>query len=267
MDWSKTKKKLCIFIPNYHREEYLFHALQGINNNTLWSQDDYEIVIGCDGYEPPEIDKYYWNQYNRSIFGLPNAKTPRNGCFIRNYAIKNCQSQLFMQLDPEILFLRNLTCSLTPLCRLDLLTEFTWGMGPKSMRRIGSVATTTEDQYKDYREYGDFKDGEPVRRNLEKDTPYHWHHGMCIPTKILQEIGGYEEDLFPNFGMEDISLRERLIRYGCKESFVMNFTAVHLWHPQEPQAIDKVRRSQENYLKDRQLNPNKTVNNMMWGNG
>jgi len=98
-DWSETDRELVIFIPNHGRKEYVDYTIQKIS--TVVKKNRWLIVVGNDG-----IDcnfSYLYNQNVRYFTLMPEVPGSRNGCFIRNYAIKRCKSRLFAQKDPEIL--------------------------------------------------------------------------------------------------------------------------------------------------------------------
>lgn len=261
MDWSKTNKKLCIFIPNYKRDEYLTYSINSIRNNTNWGLADYEIVVGCDGTDIPYDGSRFGNV---SSFALNNG-SPRNGCFIRNYFIKRCQSDMIMMFDPEIMFVP--TDPPHPqYANLDILTEFTMHCSDKNISRIGLVYSTTMGEFDTFKSTAQLTDRTWIYpKDIPCGSPYHVHHGACIKTKLAQEI--HYSELFHSYGFEDTDWVLRLFHSGIQDVKITNFIGVHLYHDQEINVYKKVADMQDIFSK-RWLNgiPQDDGTDS-WGNG
>jgi len=97
-DWGITKRKLVIFTPNY--SDSVLTALSISQIQTQIPEKDWIIIIGNDNVD---VNWDHLKDKNVRYFTLLHGGvSPRNGGFIRNYAIKRCQSDLFFQKDGEV---------------------------------------------------------------------------------------------------------------------------------------------------------------------
>jgi len=264
-DWDITKRKICVFMPHHHDRKFTAFSLQQIA--TQVSKDDYVVIVGCDNteddFEEFEKDNIYFFSLKRPEGGS------RNGCFVRNYAIKRCQSDLFFQKDGEVVMIgdfiqncidRNGSWRAGKIYVLDdRNTQRYMSTGnPSSFinRPIKIIDEIFPDSVEEVKRIIDVSTGQ---LNL---TTYH-HYACCHQTSVLQSINGYDED-FATYGYEDSDMFCRLYALGYKMKPDYSCGAVHLCHPRSA-GIDDVSEManlfREKDPKDPVRNPNG------WGEG
>lgn len=265
-EWNMTKRKLCIFMPNYHDKKYTQFSIDNIK--TTIPKDDYIIIVGNDG---DYID--FDNMENENVFFFSlkrKEKTMRNGCFIRNYIIKRCQSDLFFQKDGEVVVLGDFIKS----C---IRSNGDW--------RAGKIYVLDDDNTNEFMMTGNshvvtskpptkiinpiFPDTvEDVKKiifdsNGKQNLSTYHHYSYCVKTELLKSIRGYDEDYY-YYGFEDSDMFCRLYHLGHKLIPDPSITAVHLCHPREE--ITSEINIMGQLFKDK--NPiNSIRNSTNWGDG
>ncbi len=229
--WEMTKRKICVFMPSYHHEKYTRCSLKNIK--TSLPKDDYIIIIGCDGnnqdYFGMEDQNVYFFHINRL------DKSVRNSCYVRNFALKRCQSEHFFQKDGDVVvigdFIKNCVSWGRPwragniyvldeqqtekylldnkLIFLDNPTKVIEKIYPQTVQEVHDIITKAQG-----------------RVNMST----YFQYAFCAETKVMQNIGGYDED-YTYYGYEDSDIFCRL--YGIQHRLWPDYdcSAIHLCHP------------------------------------
>lgn len=252
MDWNLTKRKLCIFIPNYKRANYIKSTINQFHNQI--HKDQYLIVIGNDGIHEDFSDL---SEHNVVSFTLErqNPHEPRNGSFIRNYFIKRCQSDIIIQKDPETIFIDHKD-TYNSILNMDINTVYR----PHLAVSFNKYQTTQVL-------YG----ADPLLfiekpENINLNQHFKMHHFFAIHTKVLQDIQGYDED-FKYYGPEDQDMWARLISNGrISKLMTSNAIICHLDHEFDAYAFHENHNKMVEVLHSK--DPKQIIrNNENWGNG
>ncbi len=248
-DWSITNKKVCIFIPNFQRSSYLKVTIPHLLS--LISKKDIPIIIGNDSPDSGTNDICKQN-HNVYQFTLDRPNESRSGSFIRNYFIKRNQSEWMIQKDPETLVYSDFEW-------LDSLDENQdTFLRAKRMCMIND--TISNELMCSSR---DPKNNDFDYHNIEIRRYYHIHQFFAVQTKVLQNIGGYDED-FTYYGPEDHDVWLRMQCYGLFNKSIP-VDCAHINHP-------RVEMNHENHFKMIEIFKNKNPRNFVrnlngWGNG
>jgi hypothetical protein len=282
-DWDITKRKIVLFISNFHREKQVHFGIE--NLCTELSPDDYVIIIGNDN---SHYDFDYLREFNAYYFSLDTGRTaPRNSAFIRNYAIKRCQSKLFMHKDPEVFvfgdFLKyavehgkgwkaghvlnlseNVTNNVLHLGREQVLPYLEAWTLPEKVGAF-SKADFSDGSYQV--SFGAHELFNPIQLHQEilsgKLNVSNWvSYALGIETDVLQEIHGYDEE-FTNYGFEDSDMICRLMRMKYPIYPDHRCVSVHMHHPS---TSDAQIRNMESLFKTK-LNQPLVRNQFKWGEG
>ncbi len=264
-DWSITNRKLVIFIPNCGRKSQLEFSLSCIN--TTVPKSDWVVIIGNDGVDINFDHLVPNNVYYFSL--IRNSNTIRNGCFIRNYAIKQCQSQIFLQKDPEIVIIGDF---------IENVIKFDkpWRVGNiYVLNRNASTELMVERNF-DSLKYYECKKIDPViiydakfakhRIAVEEGRvgfSSYFHYAYAIKTDILRGIGGYDEG-YTSYGYEDSDMFCRLIHLKQYLTPDYQCTAIHLYHDS---VVDIPKLLQMGDIFSHQDPTNVVRNNGKWGEG
>lgn len=217
-DWSITERELVLFIPHFNRGNYIRKWLETFKTEVPVNK--WIILIGNDGTHESFDDI---KEKNVRYFTLPrNNSIERNSAFIRNVAIKHCRSKLFYQKDPDIIVLGD-----------DFLKKCLEKQNDSIIYRCGDTAyRAIEKQTKDY--LNGIIDLEQVIKTANKfpitERFVYCQYSMCVPRKILFDIGGYCEQLRGNW-YDDTDIHRRLLDFGLKQILDKNCQPLHLWHP------------------------------------
>jgi GT2 family glycosyltransferase len=267
-EWDITKRKVCIFMPHYHDRKYTAFSLRNIK--TTRPKGDYVVIVGCDNidsdFEEFEGDNIYF-------FSIKRPGGSRNGCFVRNYAIKRCQSELFFQKDGEVVVVGDFIKHCIRVCAK-----------PNQGWRAGNICVLTKEQTARYMSTGDssgfierptrvikeeFPDSVKEVKKILVDsngqvnlTTYH-HYAYCVRTALLQSINGYDEDFF-SYGYEDSDMFCRLYGLGHRIRADYSCTAIHLCHPRGSE-VNNVRPMADLFESKDPQNPVRNPNG--WGDG
>lgn len=237
-NWDTTKRKLAVFMPCYGNKELVEYSVKHIK--TAVEPWNFCIIIGNDG---KHIDWSYLNTEdmpNVYYFTLlHDAEQPRNGAFIRNYAIKRCESDFFFQKDGEVVI------------EGDFLLHADRACSRGSMWRPGNVYVLSkegsimymEQQSMEGVEFTIQKRIEPVRpinpiftkrhiiaMNGQVNFTSFFHYAYCVKTQHLKNIHGYDED-YKFYGYEDSDMFCRLVQSDMIFEIDYENYAIHLWHP------------------------------------
>jgi len=258
-DWSETKVDLLFLIPNFGRSIYIRNTISN-TLNTIVDHNKFLILIINDGIEENFDDLY--DDYRVRYFTLPRKNNwERTDGIIRNVAIKNSQSKLFAQRDPEILY----------------DGDFLKGCFDNQdvLYRCGGVAHQASQE--DTNLYLDNKIGlNQLKQSANKSNLsnffFAWHYGHCAPIEYFKKLNGYDEE-FLYYGWCDRNMHDRLIKSGVKQYVDHSCQPIHLYHEKPQVRTDPVAIKREAYMK--QLYEQKTregklianENNPSWGNG
>ncbi len=225
-DWEMTNRPFCIFIPNFHRLDYVLRTLQQFKTEA--SKDSYMIVVGFDDGTTNLIRNEDYNLYSMALKNR-YGEHARNGSFIRNYFIKRNQAKILFQKDPETI--------LYPIYEgYDWIKELVQKAHPKNPPKlIRPYFTQSLNEQDTGKVLENLSHLHNINRDIEPISPQYWarfHWGFSVPSQDLISVGGYDEE-YTVYGPEDRDLYERLIsKYGL--DYVEenpNLRAVHLWHP------------------------------------
>jgi len=233
-DWSITKRKLCIFIPNYGKKESLEFSISQIR--TRMPKDDWVVIIGNDGID---IDFSHLQSQNVYYFTLHRqSNDSRNGGFIRNYAIKRCQSEFFFQKDPEIVLLGDFIGNICT-------SEEPWRAGNIYVLDEKLSAELMLEKNFDILKYSACLKMDPVKvldANYAKcvvlaedgrvNFSSYFHYAYAVKTEVLFNLRGYDEQ-YLYYGYEDSDMFCRLVQ--IKQHLVPDYdvTAIHLYHDRD----------------------------------
>ncbi len=217
-DWSITNRELVIFIPNWGRGNYIRKTVE--NMTTKIPKDKWIIIVGNDCQHEDLSDM---KNQNVVYFTFdPDRERPhdRGGGFIRNIAIKRCQSRWFFQKDPEILIENDF---------IDHILHCQTGM----YRLGGPALKTKKDTSQKFMEEQATISECKKNADVFPINPNHFvyaNFAFAVRTKILQEIRGFDEDYGQTY-CYDRDLFVRLIEKGTRITSDPECTPVHLWHP------------------------------------
>ena len=249
-DWDETYLPLCIFIPNFGRGSFIRKTLQQFD--ALWPVD-YRIIIGNDG-----INEDFSDLYSKKVrfFTINRGESPqpRNGCFNRNYYIKNTRSAISLFKDPE---------TVIKFGKQQAIHNIVDAVKYNNIWRPLWNRSFSEGETSGYLEYSQQYCLADHPQDPNNYARIHWAY--AIATHILYNIGGYNEQ-YTLFGPEDRDLFFRLSRLGCKQELDNNATVYHLYHDLEPDVYNSVAKMEEVFNKQDFLDP-VTNKNIEWGNG
>jgi hypothetical protein len=235
-DWEETQdKKLVVFMPNHAHSQLTEFAIQQIR--TRVDKKDYLLVIGNDNVD------YNWdhlcNLNVRSFTLIHDNEGPRNGAFIRNYFLKRNKSEITMQKDGEVIvtndfIYRVINCHtpwragkiwVVPEHRTKDMLEVTGGVNwtLEHMPMTHLVTPMIAENAYHAKEIIALADG-------KVNPSTYFHYAYAAPTKVLQNIGGYDED-YKTYGWEDADMFCRLYHMGTYLTPDAGCAAVHPWHP------------------------------------
>lgn len=257
-DWSITNRRLVIFIPNFGRGEYVRKTIQEIK--TIVPHKDWLILIINDRIHEDFSDLDSTKNIVYLTFGPERNKEGRGDAFIRNIAIKRCQSKWFFQKDPEIIIQNDFVKHI-----LECQTEMYRLSGPASKVRKGTTQkfladkATVAECLKDADHY-------PINENQF----VYFHFGFAVKTSILKKMRGYDEE-YKKMYCADKDLYARLMSAGIKTTFDQQCKPIHLWHivPWYPDSPE----NKANYAEMRAIfankDPKQTLRNNehTWGEG
>jgi hypothetical protein len=282
-DWDITRRKIVVFISNFHREEQVYFGVK--NLCTELPPDDYVIIIGNDNCHH-DFDSL--RESNAYYFSLDTDRIePRNSAFIRNYAIKRCQSKMFMHKDPEVFvfgdFLKyaleqgggwkagqvlnlseNVTSNVLRLGREQVLPFLEAGTLPGVMEAF-SKTDFPDGSYQV--SFGNQELFSPVQLHKEimsgKLNVSNWvSYALGIETEVLQDIHGYDEE-FSNYGFEDSDMICRLMRMEYPIYPDHRCVSVHMHHLP---TVDSHIQEMEDLFRIK-LNQPLVRNQFRWGEG
>lgn len=262
-DWGITNRKICIFMPSYFTKEHTLFSISQIK--TVVPQEDYVIIIGDDSgqdhFDGLESQNVFYFSLQR------NGSKMRNGCFIRNYAIKRCQSDLFFQKDGEVVVLGDF-----------IKNCIEWS----SPWRAGNIYVLNEQQTKQYKtdnllnccpvgiQPNSLQDTEDVRKNIfdshgKINVSTYFHYAYCISMKYLQNINGYNEQYW-YYGYEDSDLYCRAFKDGYKIMPDYSCSAIHLYHSKSQINHQMISQMEQIFINS-DLDNTARNQNILWGEG
>jgi len=238
-DWDETRRKLCIFLPHFQCPEFTECSIRAIH--TQVDPRDYIIIIGNDNVSQnwDHLKEFNVKYFTIKRQGVPEG-TPRNSCYVRNYALKRMQSEFYIMKDAEVLVYGDFIYN---------AINFGTGWRPGSVYSLTAIETdkllvaTFPRVYvesecvpkMDKVPHPIFEDPYYLKQTLlEADgkinpTTY-FHYAYCAPLKIVQQMNGYDED-YSSYGWEDTDMYGRLFAQGVRICPDPTTIAVHPHHP------------------------------------
>ena len=269
-DWKETKRKLVVFMPNHRVKEYVEFSISKIQ--TILPENDWLIVIGNDNCDD-KFDHLY-DQNVRYFTINTDSDEYRNGCFIRNWAIKRCQSELFFQKDGEVVILGDFMHSFVsmryPAFRCGYIfvlndggtKDFMSGSMPDP-NRWNAICTRRVQMF--IPDYPEEARDEIAAADGKVNYSTYFHYGFGVETGVLQSMHGYDED-FNQYGWEDSDMICRLIAMGVHLVPDYSLAAVHPNHPRQKVKFQIMANSMKTIFLSR--NPRQFIRNpIRWGEG
>lgn len=237
-NWEDITCPLMIFMPCYGNKKLVEYSVRHIKNVSM-GRYAFSVVIGNDG---KHIDWSYLNTDNMRVHYftlLHNSNQPRNGAFIRNYALNHCRTKYFLQKDGEIVIEGDFPVHAVEVCKRGNL----WRPGNVYVLDENNSIKYMEQESMVNLEFAVQKRIEPVKPIDVLSVKKHiiamdgdinftsfFHYAYCAKTEDLHGIHGYDED-YKFYGFEDTDMFCRLTAIG--KVFEVDYTSsvVHLWHP------------------------------------
>ncbi len=256
-DWSVTNRELVIFMPSWNRGHFVRRTIEIMKTNV--PSDKWVIIVGNDCAHEDLSDLYSKNVFYFTFAPDTPRRQERGGAFIRNIIIKRCRSKWFFQRDPEVIiekdFIKNI---------IECPTNFYKLSGP--IHRVNQE--TTEKFMKNQATLDDCK-RDSKTYPIKKDHFVNFNMAFAVPTKILQEINGYDEDYGETY-YYDTDLYYRLMSYGVKITMDQECKPIHLWHPipSFPNNSKTISEYEAMGIMFNSKNPQETIRNPhSWGEG
>lgn len=216
-DWSITNRELVIFIPNWSRADYIRKTIAKIE--TVIPPDKWIVLVVNDRIHEDLSDLDGFENIVYLTFGPERTKEGRGDGFVRNIAIKRCQSKWFFQKDPEIIiqgdFIKHILDCPTDMYRLS-------GPARKTRRNTTERFLQGQATVKEC-----FQDADQYPINPAKFV--YFHFGFAVKTDILRHMRGYDED-YKKMYCADRDLYGRLMAQDVRPTFDQKCKPIHLWH-------------------------------------
>jgi hypothetical protein len=216
-DWSCTNRDLVFYVPNFKRKHLLIPTLKRFKTSV--PEDKWMFLIVNDGPHEPMEDLE--RDFNLRYFTFErDPADERNGCMIRNFVIKRCQSEWLATKDPEIIIEGDMISKILGLN--DVVYR------PRGMVELNECDTQRiiDNPFIDLTKL-------PILRQWEASDKRNqaFHAGCCIRTQKLKDMGGYNEKYRAGYGYEDWQMLERLKKSGAPVLIDKETTTYHIGHP------------------------------------
>jgi 3-phenylpropionate/cinnamic acid dioxygenase small subunit len=215
-DWSCTNKELIIFIPNFGRKHLLIPTLKRFrtevpNNRWCW--------VICNDRVHEDLSDL--EQYNLKWFTFEHSnKNEINGCLLRNFFIKRCQSKWLMTKDPEIVIDDDIVSKVIDLDDIVYRPGGMIELCPQETQQI------IDNPLVDLKSFPILRQWKVNPNNYEG-----FHNCVTIRTQRLKDMGGYEEEFKDGYGYEDVNILERLKISDVKIIIDNGIVTYHINHP------------------------------------
>ncbi len=253
-DWSITNREFLLYIPNWGRKNLLIPTLKKFR--TSINKNKYLILVANDGKHEDLNDLE--EEFNLRYFTFEReSANERNGCMIRNFIIRHCQSQWLCTKDPEIIIEGDIIKNI-----LDLKNDVVY-------RPKGMVELFEQDTQQIIDNPSIDLNKLPILRQWEASDKRNqaFHAGCCVRTQRLKNMNGYDERYKDNYGFEDWQMLERLKKTGIPVIIDKDIITYHIAHPIIRKFQKTIVSNESIYKKDLQnleIIVNKDVE---WGNG
>jgi len=160
-------------------------------------------------------------EFNLKWFTLERGPiVERNGCMLRNYIIKRCQSKWLGTKDPEIIMTE------------DIIAK-TIDLGEIMYRPGGMIELCEHETQKILNDpFIDLTKLDILRHWTVTENNYQgFHNGIVMRTQRLRDINGYREEFKSGYGWEDVELLERLKRINSEIIIDKEIITYHIHHP------------------------------------
>ena len=251
-NWDYTNKKLIIFIPNFGRRHLLIPTLKRFKTNV--QDDQWMWLIVNDGIHEDLSDL---ESFNLKWFTFEREPTnERNGCMIRNYVIKRCQSKWICTKDPEIIVEGDIVSKILAL-KDDIVYR------PRGMIELFEQNTQEiiDNPNIDLTKF-------PILREWKANDKRNqaFHAGCAIRTQRLKNMHGYDERYKAGYGYEDWQMLERL-KKSIPVVIDKDIQTYHIAHPIIRRFHKTIINNESIYKKDLQNLDIIANSNIKWGFG
>jgi len=223
-----VQPNFTVNIATFNQLDNLKLIIEALKMQTLSS---FEVIVCDDGssdgtkeWAKDQDFDYFWQEHD----GFQLAKSKNNG-------IRAANGEYFVSLEADVV------------PHPELLEEFSKHLGERTVQlgvRHDVQMWPNKLDFNLFDKYIISKDFRlPSLDDWEKvDRPWRFVSGcnLCIPTKILQDIGGWNED-FHAYGIDDYEVGLRLMMAGCTIIPTISAYGYHLRHDLRPTSDENIK--------------------------
>jgi GT2 family glycosyltransferase len=222
----------AVVIPFYKNREALLATLSGLSRQDV-GKDIFEVIVVDDGESDPELpgilDKDFSGFNVRCLSYTPN----RGAAHARNYGWQRTDAETVVFLDGDqvveadfirqhLAFFEEIPADV-PVLQLGFRNEIESASafhGP-----LSNSVTTVDARFALQEKYSE------NMQNLSGAWHLCFSHNLSIKRKVLSNLGGFDENIFEGWGLEDSEFAYNLSKCGVKIAYNPNVLVYHLSHP------------------------------------
>jgi GT2 family glycosyltransferase len=242
---TKKDVQISVIIPTYNRSRVLEHTIRSLVAQDL-PKKDFEVIIADDGScdDTLLMIRRYENILNITYcYQTDKGYRPASA---RNMGIRTARGKICLFIDSGIIVKKN--CLRTHVefhekARTDIaIIGYTYGYtqhgetedellslidpadADRSIEKLVECGRFLDVREKVYRKYNDKISG------LRSVWTLFWGGHLSVPTNILRQVGGFDEQFDGNWGCEDNDLGYRLQQQDIAIFFCREAQVLHLPH-------------------------------------
>ncbi|WP_444936859.1 glycosyltransferase family 2 protein [Microbulbifer sp. JMSA004] len=228
-----TNYLVSVVLPYSNNKCSLLSTLESLQNQSLCSFD-YEIIVVDDGCQDDNIEQLIYTKIPDAKINYYSYSDKKGAAYARNFGWKKSTGQIVIFLDSDQIVKYNFV--------EQHLTFFDAIPSSESIIQIGFRNEVDINTHA-----GDKKNYNKVTHKDPRFSIFEWYsenmqmllgawhlcfsHNISIRREDLEKYGGFDEDIFSGWGLEDSEFAYNLSKNGVKIAYNPNILVYHLSHP------------------------------------
>lgn len=223
--------KAAVVIPYHKNRQPLLASLRSLAEQDI-PADDFEVIVVDDGRSDPDLANII-EDFERLNVRLSSYLSHRGAAFARNFGWQQADAEIIVFLDGDQIlkpqFLRHHLALFDHVPEsLDVLQ-----MGLRNDIPHAGIKPTSAHDYV-LSEDARFAVFELYSENMQM-LQGGWHlcfsHNLSVRKAVLERLGGFDEDIFSGWGLEDSEFAYKLTQGGVKIVYNPRILTYHIRHP------------------------------------
>jgi GT2 family glycosyltransferase len=224
--------KAAVVIPFYKNRELLLATLKGLSQQDI-PASVFEVIIVDDGETDPGLESIILEHYSNFNMRYLSYSDNRGSAYARNYGWRRTDAEVVIFLDGDqvvqadfirqhIHFFEQVPAN-TSILQMGFRNEIDQAHAFEDA--LSQRETSVDARYSLQEIYSE------NMQNLKGGWHLCFSHNLSVKRAVLEAAGGFDEEIFQGWGLEDSEFAYNLYKQGVKIVYNPNVLVYHISHP------------------------------------